>query len=131
MKKDIEIPVVKDVYVAVVHEWNAEFLSQDWNAYLINDKEIPIEGVLVVTKGYQGDRKTSLLRHGLGTVAAKSAAKIEVIQEELLAFTNEFTVTFFAEGKLYDKKYIFRKHSINENAMQELPVLDQRGVLVK
>lgn len=44
---------------------------------------------------------------------------------------NEFVVTFFAESKMYDKKYVFRKHTINENAFQNLPVMDQLGVLVK
>jgi len=56
MKKDIEIPVVENVYVAVVKEWNEEFLARDWNSYIINDRDTAIEMVLVVTKGYdQGD----------------------------------------------------------------------------
>ena len=131
MRKDIEIPIVKNVYVAVVHEWNNEFLSKDWNAYIINNQDKPIEAVIVVTQGYKGDRKTSLLRHGLGTVEAQSSVKIEMIQEELLSFTNEFRVTFFLDNQLYDKKYVFTKNSINENAFQDLPVMDQRGVLVK
>lgn len=131
MKKDIEIPIVEGVYIAVVHEWNEEFLSKDWNSYIINDKNEDLEMVLVVTKGYDEDRKTSLLRHGIGTLAAKSSAKIEMLQEELLAMNNEFAVTFFLGDKLYDKKYTFRKNTINENAFQDLPVMDQRGVLVK
>ncbi|GAA4279411.1 hypothetical protein [Aquimarina mytili] len=131
MKKDIEIPVVENVYIAVVKEWNEEFLAQDWNSYIINDRDTPIEMVLVVTKGYDQDRKTSLLRHGIGTIDPKSFAKIEMIQEELLGMNNEFSVTFFADSKLYEKKYIFRKHTINEKAFQDLPVMDQRGVLMK
>lgn len=131
MKKDIEIPVVKGVYIAVVKEWNEEFLARDWNSYIINDRDSAIEMVLVVTKGYDEDRKTSLLRHGIGTVEAKSSTKIEMLQEELLGMNNEFSVTFFAEGKLYDKKYVFRKNTINENAFQDLPVMQQRGVLIK
>ncbi|WP_298314502.1 hypothetical protein [uncultured Aquimarina sp.] len=130
MKKDIEIPIVENVYVAVVKEWNDEFEGHDWNAYIINDQDIPIEMVLVVTKGYNTEKKTSLLRHGIGTVNAKSSAKIEMIQEELFAMNNEFSVTFFAEGKLFDKKYVFRKNTINENAFRDLPVMEQRGVLV-
>ncbi len=131
MKKDIEIPVVENVYVAVVKEWNEEFLAQDWNSYIINDRDTAIEMVLVVTKGYDGDQKTSLLRHGIGTIAPKSSAKIEMLQEELLRMNNEFAVTFFADDKLYEKKYVFRKNTINENAFQDLPVMDQRGVLIK
>ncbi|GAA0715033.1 hypothetical protein GCM10009430_08940 [Aquimarina litoralis] len=130
MRKDIEIPVVKDVHIAVVKEWNEEFGGYDWNSYIINDLETPIEMVFVVTKGYNTEKKTSLLRHGIGTVEAKSSAKIEMIQEELFAMNNEFAVSFFSEGKLYDKKYIFRKNTINENAFRDLPVMEQRGVLV-
>ncbi|MFD2563712.1 hypothetical protein [Aquimarina rubra] len=130
MKKDIEIPIVKNVYIAVVKEWNEEFGGHDWNSYIINDQEKPIEMVMVVTKGYTTEKKTSLLRHGIGTVAAKSSAKIEMIQEELFVMNNEFFVTFFSEGKLYDKKYLFRKNTINENAFRDLPVMEQRGVLV-
>ncbi|EZH72425.1 MULTISPECIES: hypothetical protein [Aquimarina] len=131
MKKDIEIPIVEGVYIAVIKEWDEEFLAQHWNSYIINDRDTAIEMVLVVTKGYDGDRKTSLLRHGIGTMEAKSSAKIEMLQEELLGMNNEFVVTFFAESKMYDKKYVFRKHTINENAFQNLPVMDQLGVLVK
>lgn len=131
MKEDIEIPIVEDVYVAVLKEWDEEFLAQNWNSYIINDRDTPIEMVLVVTKGYDEERKTSLLRHGIGTMEAKSFAKIEMLQEELLEINNEFVVTFFADSKLYDKKYLFRKHTINENAFQDLPVINQRGVLVK
>jgi len=130
MKKDIEIPVVENVYVAVVKEWNEEFLARDWNSYIINDRDTAIEMVLVVTKGYDQDRKTSLLRHGIGTIEPKSFAKIEMLQEELLGMNNEFAVTFFADHKLYEKKYIFRKNTINENAFQDLPVMDQKGILV-
>ncbi|MBP2833360.1 hypothetical protein J8281_14285 [Aquimarina sp. U1-2] len=131
MKKDIEIPIVENVYVAVVKEWNDEFLAQDWNSYIINERDTPIEMVLVVTKGYDGDRKTSLLRHGIGTIAARSYAKIEMLQEELLGMNNEFAVTFFANHKLYEKKYIFRKNTINENAFRDLPIMNQRGILLK
>ncbi len=131
MKEDIEIPVVEGVYVAVVHEWNEEFLAKDWNSYIINDQDVAIEMVLVVTKGYDEDRKTSLLRHGIGTLEPKSFAKIEMLQEELLGMNNEFAVTFFANSKLYEKKYVFRKHTINENAFRELPVMNTRGVLVQ
>ncbi|WP_103068934.1 hypothetical protein [Aquimarina sediminis] len=131
MKEDIEIPVVEGVYIAIIKEWDEEFLAKNWNSYIINDRDTAIEMVLVVTKGYDKDRKTSLLRHGIGTVEAKSSAKIEMIQEALLGMNNEFAVTFFVDNKLYDKKYLFRKHTINEKAFQDLPVMNQRGVLIK
>lgn len=129
MKKDIEIPVAKDVYVAVIREWNDEFLSKDWNAYLINDRKDAIEMTIVVSKGFDGDKKTSTMRHGIGVVEAKSYRKIEFLQEEVLALNNEFFVTFFAENKLFEKRFLFPKHTISENHLNTIPIIDKEGIL--
>ncbi|UGU17820.1 hypothetical protein LS482_08050 [Sinomicrobium kalidii] len=131
MKKDIEIPVVKDVFVAVVREWNDEYLSRDWNAYIINNGKTPIEMVLVVSKGYDKDTRTSVMRHGIGVVDAKDYAKIELVQEDVLKLHNEFFVTFFSDGKLHEKKYLFPKNTIRESDLKDLPVLEQQGILAE
>ncbi|MGS2763508.1 hypothetical protein [Sinomicrobium sp. M5D2P9] len=131
MKKDIEIPVVKDVYVAVVREWNEEFLSKDWYAYIINHKKTPIEMVLVVSKGYDNDTRTSVMRHGIGIVGARDYAKIELVQEDVLKLDNEFFVTFFSEGKLFEKRYVFPKNTIRESALGDLPVMELQGILAE
>jgi hypothetical protein len=129
MKKDIEIPVAKDVHVAVVREWNDEFLSKDWNAYLINNRADAIEMTIVVSKGFDDDTKTSTMRHGIGVVEAKSFKKIEFLQEEVLALNNEFFVTFFAENKLFEKRFLFPKHSISEKHLTNIPIIDKEGIL--
>ncbi|ETN94694.1 hypothetical protein [Zhouia amylolytica] len=130
MKKDFEIPVAKEVIVAIVREWNEEFQCHDWNAYLINNKDTAIEMVFVTTKGFDNKVKTSVMRHGLGTVQSKSSVKIELIQEDLLKLNNEFFVTFFGlDGVLYERRFLFRKNTINEKATQEIPLLKSRGVL--
>lgn len=54
MKKDIEIPISRDVHVAIIHEWNAEFLSKDWNAYIINGRNTPIENGTGSLEGFRG-----------------------------------------------------------------------------
>ncbi len=131
MKKDIEIPIVKNVYVAVVKEWNTEYEMHDWNAYIINDNEAQIDAVMVVSQGYSTDKKTSKFRHMLGTVEPKSASKIEFIQDKVISFTNEFSVTYFLDNKLFDKKFVFRKNTINDNALQDIPNMEIKGVLVK
>ena len=129
MKKDIEIPVAKDVHVAVVREWNDEFLSKEWNAYLINNRSDTIEMTIVVSKGFDGDKKTSTMRHGIGVVEAKSFKKIEFLQEEVLALNNEFFVTFFAENKLFEKRFLFPKHSISEKHLTNIPIIEKEGIL--
>lgn len=129
MKKDIEIPIAKDVYVAIAQEWNNEFSSKDWNAYLINDRTTPIEMVMVVSKGFKGDKKTSTMRHAIGLVNSKSFEKIEVVQEDVLAFTNEFFVTYYADNKLYEKRFLFESGSVTTSTLKTIPILEKEGVL--
>jgi hypothetical protein len=131
VKKDIEIPVVKDVYVAIAHEWNKEFLSKDWNAYIINGGSIPIEMALIVSKGFDGERKTSLMRHAIAVVPANSFEKIEVVQEDVLALNNEFFVTYYIGNTLYEKRFLFEKGSVSKAALIPVPVLGQDGVMAK
>lgn len=131
MKKDIEIPIAKDVHVAIIREWNDEFLSKEWNAYLINNRSDAIEMTIVVSKGFDGDKKTSTMRHGIGVVEPKSFKKIEFLQEEVLKLNNEFFVTFFAENKLFEKKSIFPKNTITEDSLTNIPIIEKDGVLPK
>ncbi len=131
MKKDIEIPIAKDVYVAIIREWNDEFLAKDWNAYVLNNRSDQIDMVLVVSKGFDGDRKTSTMRHGIGIVAAKSFEKIEIVQEDVLSLNNEFFVTYYADNKLYEKRFLFEKNSVSEIALQTIPLIDKEGIWAK
>lgn len=131
MKKDIDLPEVNDVFVAVVNEFNKIHKSQDWNAYIINDKEVALEMVLIVSRGYSEAKATSTMRHKLEKLPAKSFAKIELLQEDVLALNNEFVVTFFENNTMYDKTYVFRKESIHKSALQPIPLMEAKGILAK
>ncbi|TDS12802.1 hypothetical protein DFQ03_3260 [Maribacter caenipelagi] len=131
MKKDIEIPVVKDVHVAIIREWNEEFLDKDWNAYILNDRKTAIEMTMVVSKGYDQDRKSSTMRHGIGDMEPKSFRKIEVVQEDVLGLNNEFFVTFYADNKLYEKRFVFEKNTVTENNLVNIQLIDKEGIFAK
>ncbi len=131
MKKDIQIPEVKDVYVAVVHEYNDIYKTPDWNAYIINDKEVDLEMVLIVSKGYTTDMETSIMRHKLAKLPKKSYAKIELLQDDVLKLNNTFKVSFFEGNTMFDKTFTFRKNTIYEKALQPIPLMQAKGVLVK
>jgi hypothetical protein len=131
LKKDIQIPKVENVYVAVVNEYNDIYKTNDWKAYIINDKTVDIEMVLIVSKGFSETKETSVMRHKLDKLPAKSYAKIELMQEEVLKLNNEFKVTFFEGNIMFDKTFLFRKNTINEKAFQTIPVMNTKGVLVK
>lgn len=131
MKKDIIVPVVKDVHLAVVKEWNVDFSSHDWIIYLINNLKEPIESVMIMSRGKHRDgRKTSTFRHAFKVVPAKSALKVELIMENVFPFMNEFVLTYFLGSKLYDKTFMALPHSISEANLQQLPVMDVKGVLI-
>ena len=131
MKKDIKNPEVKDVVVAAVHEKNEEFQTMDWNVYLINSGEKTLETVLIVSRGYTAESESSTMRHSIKELPPKSYAKVEFLEDAVLKLNNEFSVSFFSEGEMFHKKYIFKKNSINEKALQELPVMQKEGVLLK
>ncbi len=103
MKDDIIIPQVNDVYVAVVNEYNDIYKTNDWNAYIINNKDVDLEMILIVSKGYTQNKETSLMRHKLEKLPKKSYAKIELMQEDVLALNNEFKVTFLKKIKCLTK----------------------------
>ncbi|SNR40665.1 hypothetical protein SAMN06265371_102360 [Lutibacter agarilyticus] len=133
MKKDIELPEVSNVFMAVVKEYNNEFKCDDWNAYIINNKTVDLEMVLIVSKGYDEDKllETAVLRHKIEKLPAQSYAKVELLQEDVLKLANFFNVTFFEGSKMYDKKYLFEKGIIKEGNLRNVPLLNKRGILIK
>ncbi|MBT8318898.1 MAG: hypothetical protein KJP01_02075 [Gramella sp.] len=129
MKKDIDIPEVKDVHVAAVKVFNQEFETYEWNVYLINNTNNPLEMVLIVSKGYDKKRETSLLRHKIEVLPAKNFAKVEYLQEDVLQLNNEFKITFFEGSKMMEKTFLFKMNSIKESALTEIPVIPEKGIL--
>ena len=135
MKKDIIIPEVENVFMAVVQEWSDDFMGKVWYAYLVNDSDFQLDGVMVVSKAFgtlDGEiKKTSVLRHAFAEIPEVSVAQIEMIEKSLLALNNEFMVTFFIGNTLYDKKFIFKANSIQEANQEEVPILFVEGVIVR
>ena len=135
MKADITIPIVENVFLAAIQEWSDDFMEKIWNAYLINDSDFQLDGVMVVSKAFgtlDGEmKKTSLLRHAFIEIPAVSVKKLEMIEKSVLQLNNEFMLTYFIGDKLFDKKFIFKANSINENNVEEVPILFVEGVIVR
>ncbi len=129
MKKDIQIPKVTDIEIAIVLEYNDIYKTDDWNAYIINKKEVDLEMVVIVSQGFSKQKKTSLLRKKIEKLPANSFAKVELIQPELFKLSNQFQVTFFEGNTLYDKTFTFKANSIKEGALRTIPELKKRGIL--
>lgn len=129
VKKDIQIPEVTDVEIAVVYEFNDVYNTDDWNIYIINKKDIDLETVMIVSQGFNDTKTTSLLRKKLDTLPANSFAKVEYIQPELFKLHNRFHVTFFEGNTLHEKTFVFEKDTVNEGALRVIPELKKRGIL--
>tara|TARA_B110000046_G_scaffold172209_1_gene193766 strand:+ start:16902 stop:17297 length:396 start_codon:yes stop_codon:yes gene_type:complete len=129
MKKDIQIPEVSGVEMAVVYEYNDLYKTDDWNVYLINNKNVDLEMIVIVSQGFSETKTTSLLRKKLAVLPANSFAKIEFIQPELFKLNNRFQVTFFEGNILYEKTFLFKENTIKEGALRTISEIKKRGVL--
>jgi len=133
MKKDIHIPKVEDIGIAVIK--STEVGEDIWNVYIINYKDEPINNVLISSKGYglKDGKKvtTSTLRHFFDAINKKSFQLIEPISEEVFGLSNEYFVTFYVDNVIHDKKYIFVPDAIKTEHLTKVRIINQEGVLIK
>ncbi|WP_353181945.1 hypothetical protein [Parapedobacter lycopersici] len=133
MKKDLPENIVEDVSIAIVLERESPG-EKVWHVYLINEKMTPIKNVMVSSKGYGvkdgKDVKTSILRHFIGDIDSGDYARIEAIDEQVFGLTNEYWLSYYVNGTIYDKKYIFLPESIIDENLTKIPVLNKPGVLI-
>jgi len=131
LKKDIQIPEVSGVEIAVVYEYNALYKTDDWNIYIINNKNVDLEMIVIVSQGFSETKTTSLLRKKLETLPANSFAKVEFVQPELFVLNNRFQVSFFENNQLKDKTFLFKQNTIKEGNLRMIPEIKKRGILAK
>ena len=133
MLKDIIEPDFDGVGIAVVRETN-ELNEWIWNVYLINFNNETLTGVLVSSKGYgtiDGEkRESSTLRHFLDTIEPLSYLKIEPIIEDVFMLNNEYWLSFYLNGKIYDRKFIFIENTIVKDRLQPINIIDKNGMLL-
>jgi hypothetical protein len=133
MLKDIIEPAFDGVGVAVIHE-EGEENEMVWNVYLINFNNAMIDGVLVSSKGYgyinDEEVKTSVLRHMLNEIDSLDYGKIEPLHEDLFILNNEYWVSFYLDGKIYDRKFVFVENTIKKSRLAHINVIDKKGILI-
>jgi hypothetical protein len=128
LKKDIQIPEVTGVEMAMVYEYNDIYKTNDWNVYIINNKKVDLEMVVVVTQGFSNTKITSLFRKKIDVLPANSFAKIEYIQPELFKLNNRFQVTFFEGKTLFEKTFLFKENTVKEGALRMITEIKKRGI---
>lgn len=135
MRKDIEIPIVKDIEIAAVLEWNEEFMQNTWYAYLFNNSDKDMEAILIVSEAsgtIDGEeRQTGSFRHAYPKLAPKESQKIELLDEAVFQLNNTFFLTYFTDAKLHDKAFSFPANSISEQDLTGMKYSDKKGILAK
>lgn len=133
MRKDIPSPKVEGVSIAIVRQSDAEG-GEGWFVYLVNQTAVTLENVLVSSRGYgeiDGEpRRTSEMRHFLEKLEPRSWARIERIVEDVFGLNNQYWVSFYVNGLLHDKKFIFVPDSILEENFTTVPLMNERGVMI-
>lgn len=119
--------------MAVVRETDGN--DPEWGVYLINQKNVPLKNIIVSSKGYgtinEEVVKTSTLRHFFDDLSAHAIQKVEKIVPEVFGLNNEYMLTFYIDGVIYDRKYIFVPDSVVEQNLIQIPLMDRPGVLIK
>lgn len=134
MKVEDLRPEVTGIAVAAVID-TGDVNTGDWNVFLVNTNESPIENVMITSKGYgmlnDEHRETSTIRWFFEKIDPNTFVMIEPIMEEVFGLTNEYYVSFFMDGTLYDKKYLFLPETIDKKYLTTVPVMNEKGVLLK
>lgn len=127
MRKDIDFEPVTNVYVAICQH------DEEWKTYIVNKNKETLENVMITSRGYgkvEGEEKqTSTLRHLVETLKYNEYALVEPIDKQVFGLTNEYWVSYFINGKVYDKKFIFLPDSILEKNTIYIEDLKMKGIL--
>jgi hypothetical protein len=138
MKQDISFDPVEGVSIAIVPDsvdGTPEGDITTWTVYLLNSNDTTLENVLIAADGYgtqpTGEAvRTTTLRYHFEQVAPHSAIPVELIDPTVFHLTNQYWVSYYQGGRIFDKKFLFVPDSIVPANLSPLALLDGRaGVL--
>lgn len=131
MKKDIIIPEVTGLEMAVVLELNETDKTEDWYVYLINKKEVDLDMIMIVSQGFSETKTTTVFRKKVAKLPANAFVKVEMIHPDVFSLSNRFQVSFFEGNQLFEKTFTFEANTIKEGALRMINTLHKRGIVVK
>jgi len=131
MKKDIDFPKVQGVSMAITRQRNQENGEYEYYVYLINDKSVALENVLINSYGYSKNQetKTSTLRHFIERIESMTSFKVEPIMPELFKLVNQYWVSYYVDEQVFDKKFIFMPDSVTDKNFSFIEAVQMEGIL--
>ncbi len=134
MRKDIAIEDVKDVAIAIVPELN-EHQEYDWLVYFLNLKNKPLSSVIINAEArgmIAGTEKhTAVMRFYMEEILGQSCKKFEMLMPETFELNNQYWISFYEDGKIFEKKFVFVANTISIDRMVMIPILNKPGVIMK
>ena len=117
--------------MAIMRQRNQESQEYDYFVYLINDKNVVLENVLVNSYGYSKNQetKTSTLRHFVGTVEPLTSVRVEAIMPDLFKLVNRYWVSYYVDEQIFDKKFVFVPESITDSNFSFVESVQMEGVM--
>ncbi|MCU0327841.1 MAG: hypothetical protein MUE53_02520 [Chitinophagales bacterium] len=124
MKKDIQIPISKDIFLAIVPQEEGVFQIN-----LLNCKQISIRNILITTSAYDDKGQvTSTLRYFIEALSELSAKPFETLMDEVFEMKNEVFLSYYIADDLYELNFTFDKRSMTD--LEEIPLLLKPGYLL-
>jgi hypothetical protein len=134
MRKDISIEEVKDVAIAIVPELNAHN-EYEWTVCILNYKKSPLTSVLINAEArgmIDGEeRHTSVMRFYIEELGPGMYKKFEMLMPDTFELNNQYWVSFYEDGKIYEKKFVFAANTVSIDRLVMVPVLGKSGVMMK
>ncbi|MDH5365967.1 MAG: hypothetical protein OEW67_03215 [Cyclobacteriaceae bacterium] len=132
MKKDINIPEVKNVTFAIIRKAN-DSGDFEWEVHLINNNDFYLQNIIVMSRGYgekDGEKiETSTLRHFFDEVKGNNTLLIEPIDPKLFTLNNEYSLTYYVEDEIFFKKFTFTPAAMDEVHLTKIEQLGEEGIL--
>lgn len=132
MKKDINIPEVKNVTFAITRKAN-DSETFIWEVHLINNNDFYLQNIIVMSRGYgekDGEQiETSTLRHFFDEIKGNDTILIEPIDPELFILNNEYGLTYYVGDEIFFKKFTFTPAAMDEVHLTNIELLEAKGIL--
>lgn len=135
MREELQGPKVENVAVAVIEELT-ELNEKIYTVFLANFREDIMEGIIITSTGYGSNTNTgekvttSTLRHCIEVLLPGEVAKIEPIMEDVFGLANEYWVSFWIDGTMYDKKFVFLPETIQDKNIKHLAKMNAKGIMI-
>ena len=89
----------------------------------------------VVSRAYglinDEERKTGAFRHAFAKVEARTATKIELLENNVLQLNNEFMVAYFIGTTMFDKTFVLEANNFSDEAAVDLQEKKKKGIIGK